>query len=214
MLTKSVTHTCLFGGAMFAAGVAQGEPAALTLGNQTAYFATAYGTPFFETGAGPLGIGAFGYGVGDVFGLCSIKNDEILIRHERASSGTVESSIAYASVIFYGLEDALVELDWDHGDWETIEAYVRDNTTGVTIFDFAAFPVPGAPAYLQLFEGHQYRLRYFTLGEAPGGDAFVRLTPDVGCAADIDGNGVLNVDDIGAFVAAFLGGCDAEGGGP
>ena len=38
-------------------------------------------------------------------------------------------------------------------------------------------------------------------------DAFVTAFLASDLAADIDGNGTLNIDDVDAFVAAFLAGC-------
>ena len=61
-----------------------------------------------------------------------------------------------------------------------------------------------------LTPGTQYGVYLITQGEAAGGQSFAKFSvePLDGCNdADINKDGALNVDDIQAFVDAFLFGC-------
>ncbi len=206
---------CLFGGALFAAGIstadALGAPE-IVFGPyaQGRVLTDPDGTGLDELKRSTLGPAPFLPGVFDSYGTTASFGagvGEVWFTHERAGP-TLNYSAAVFDAYFTVSEPGTLEVDWDAGGWFDI-ALMLDDGNVVFSLDFAGAGSEAIP----VMPGHQYRVVLGTYGWDAGGDSWgrMRLVGDAGSAgcnaADINGDGVLNLDDIDAFVALFLGGC-------
>ncbi|GJM19224.1 MAG: hypothetical protein DHS20C14_14370 [Phycisphaeraceae bacterium] len=211
MLTE-LRRACLFGGALFAAGIAahdahaEGFAFTLTSGVISAD-RIAGNDPIFQPASSYIpGFGNAAYSAADFAGSVLATNTELSFTHDRASSATFTDSYAGVAAYAYVLTPTALSVEWDFGAWAETECFVLNATDNVTLFE--AGNTAAGHTTVALEPGIKYLLLTKTEGESAGGESFARFTFPEPCAADIDGNGVLNVDDIEAFVAEFLGGCD------
>lgn len=208
-----VRKGCLFGGALFAAGFVGGESVAqeFTIQSHRAAavavdsgggtdFSTSVDFGFF----GPLdafsgAVTSYAYGLVNQIGGWS-----------EASVGSY--GYAYVNADFRVSEDVTVSLDWDWDGSDPSVPYaaywVLDDLTTNFRIDFAiqtVHPDSGSREY-QLVAGHDYR--FFTRNETSlnGFSRGVLSIPESVLPCDLDANLALNIDDIDAFVMAFLSG--------
>ena len=213
----TTTSPCLFGGALFAAGLhastALGMPM-LTFGTGYSYgeivatgpmasYMLSYGGP----GPSPFADGA--YAGGGMEASFDASRTELAIVHDRTDSATFDFSrvaiVAYLQVT----EECIGRVMWDFGGWEgSNQAQVVNLSTVSVVIDDAGATVGNRTAVLT--PGTQYGVFLVTQGGAAGGQSSARFAvePLNGCNdADINKDGVLSLDDLEAFVEAFLFGC-------
>ncbi|GJM19227.1 MAG: hypothetical protein DHS20C14_14400 [Phycisphaeraceae bacterium] len=213
-MSRTMTTTaraCLFGGALFAAGVAAGSANAQGFAHDGGFGIIAAdknvgADPYFRfEPSNPLGFGNNAYANGDLLGRVTSTTDEVSITHNRTGSGLFSYSAVFGWAYVFAVSDVPVDLAWDFGAWGQAYLFVENLTDLGVVFDAGALNAGTATVLLE--EGTEYRVRLAIAGNGAGGNSFARATVVEPCAADIDGNGVLNVDDIEQFVDAFLGGC-------
>ncbi|GJM19225.1 MAG: hypothetical protein DHS20C14_14380 [Phycisphaeraceae bacterium] len=210
-MTRSSTaaRACLFGGAIFAAGISASDAGAQTFAMQYHYHrvVTQGANPIslLPYGSGPFGVGNTVSIRGDFSAHVTTNNKELSFSHDRSGTGTFSYSTVEAVSYFVAVENLIVRAEWDVGGWATGIITLDDLTAGTRLIDVSGSP-PGGQT-VSLPAGHQFLAVLYTRGSAAGGPSWGSLTLLEPCVADFDRNGVLNVDDIGAFVDSFLGGC-------
>lgn len=212
----------LFGGALFAAGLAGGP--AIGGGVEVSYsLGIILGAPF---GAplvllNPLEDGPFGEVSFDSAGLSAqveATADRLAMTHDRAPSVTGWGySLAGVDAAFTALEDCDALVTWDFGGWfmpggETNLLRVRDETAGLVVLAANALFGPDEGAIeLSLQAGHEYTFFASTQGTIGGGDSFVRIEFDpealIGdqpgsVALEAGGDATLHVGQTGASPGA------------
>ncbi|MEQ8770304.1 MAG: hypothetical protein RIB60_07325 [Phycisphaerales bacterium] len=214
-LDQSFHKVCLFGGALFAAGLSAPPADAapeIVFGPyaQGRVLTDPDGTGLDELKRSTLGPGPFLPGVFDAYSTTASFGagvGEVWFTHDRAGA-TLSYSAAVFDVYFTVTEPGTLEVDWDAGGWFDIALMTEDGNV-VFSLDFSGAGSQAVP----VTPGTQYRVVLGTYGWDPGGDSWGRMrlvgeSSGTGCnAADINGDGILNFDDIDAFVAGFLGGC-------
>lgn len=205
------TRACLFGGALFAAGLAAPEAA----GQGLAHWAGSYALitadrisgvdPMFKPYAeSPLGVPTTSYTSGGFSGTVTMGTHLLEFAHDRGSSGVFSYSLVGMAADVHPLTDCTIEISWDFGAWAAGVIFVQDVATQVVLWNSAGSS--GSDTF-PLEHGLAYTIGGLAGGDAAGGPAWARVELAEPCAADIDGNGVINLDDIGAFVDSFLLGC-------
>ncbi len=211
--TRSVARACLFGGTLFAAGLSADAAPEFIYGPyaQGRVLTDPDGTGLVELKQYTFGPAPFLPGVLDSSGTTASFGaglGEMWFTHDRPGA-TLNYSAALFDAYFTVSEPGTLEIDWDAGGWFDI-ALMLDDGNVVFSLDFSG----AGSEVVAVVPGHQYRVFLGTYGWDPGGSSWgrVRLVGDsgpTGCnAADINGDGVLNFDDIDAFVDGFLGGCE------
>ena len=207
-------RACLFGGALFGAGVPAAVAAPmLTFGGGYSYgeIEASGAVPYFLSygGPGPSPFADGAYMGGGLDASFDASRMELAIMHDRTDSLTFTSSRVAIVAYFEVTEECIGRAMWDFGAWggsnqaqvinlDSVNILIDD--TGAVIGNRTAVLTPGT----------QYGVFLITQGEAPGGQSFARFSvePLDGCNdADINKDGVLNVDDVQAFVDAFVFGC-------
>ncbi len=210
-MTTRANTACLFGGALLAAGIAtsdanaDGFAFALTSGVISGDRAVGNDLSLQPSSNTIPGFAVAAYGVGDFYGSTQATTHELSFVHERGASGTFVESYVGVGAYAYVLTQSTLNIAWEFGAWDTTTCVVLDATNNATVFD-AGLASSGETSVV-LEPGVKYLLLASTRGAAAGGDAFGRFTFNETCPADINGDGVLNFDDIDAFVNSFLGGC-------
>ncbi|MEZ6319443.1 MAG: hypothetical protein R3B49_11950 [Phycisphaerales bacterium] len=213
-MTRTDIRACLFGGALFAAGIGAGqaradrmafsfsvaEVRARPVGGTTQTFVQ-------QDLDGPLGCGVLAYDADDLHAVVTCNNTEISLAHARPSNASFAYSSVSVNAEFFALGEGPFELQWDLGTWQHGFGYISGVTVGGSLIDFDASINPAGSWVMPLVDGQEYAILAAVWGDTPGEGASVSLRIVEPCAADIDGNGVLNLDDIAAFVQSFLGGC-------
>lgn len=211
---RTRTHS-LFGGALFGAGLACTHACAapeLVFGPyaQGRVLTDPDGTGLIELerhtpGPGPFApdtfddagtLATFGAGVGEMW-----------FTHDR-DGAALHYSAAQINATFTVTEATAATIEWDPGSWYSQVLFVND-TAGVILF---LHDDEGAGSEVVPLEpGITYWLVLGTYGWDPGGESWGRLrlgASGAGCnPADINQDGVLNFDDLDAFIDAFLLGC-------
>ncbi|MEZ6319169.1 MAG: hypothetical protein R3B49_10540 [Phycisphaerales bacterium] len=201
----SLLRHALFGGALFAAGVAHAGGRVITFGSHASYFTVDGDLRAAQSANGPVGVGQIAYGVGDFLGFARLDNDEILIRHNRDSTATFAYTGVYMLAFVHALETTRLTVSWDHAAWGIARSVVFDEDTHTYLAEITTEP-PGQLS-VTLEEGHTYLLLHASAGAEGGGHLLVRFAPASACVADINGDGILNLDDIDAFATGFIAGC-------
>lgn len=217
MQRNTTMNAALFGGALFAAGIAHAAP-------QIEYQPGSYATWRVQSsGYGSLSLTNPAYPPygwlpysgdfpGNITIIWSADETEMGFLHDRHPTTSLwdQYSITGFLAYFNVTQDCPATMQWAAGTWGDSQATLRDLTLGVTLI--AGDDDPVGWEQIALEEGHTYLLVMSSWGFAtPGGGSMARFA--VGSYqcndADIDHNGVINLDDIQAFVDNFLGGCSA-----
>ncbi len=203
----------LFGGALFCAGMTPGAQAQnfghmRARADMQAELVIGYTFVYHQDIGGVLGLGSVSYEMAAWVGEIVADPERIGVAQSLPSTSTAFAfaGVSVASNV-YALSDMTVRVEWDFAGW-TGDAYVLNITQGTTPFtDHVSGPV-GTETF-DLAKGDYCVFVGVLQGSAGGDDGFINFTiqnePD--CPADLDGNGVLNFDDIDLFVAGFLEGC-------
>lgn len=215
-MRPTTLSTCLFGGALFAAGLhtapALAAPmltfgAGYSSGTIEATGSGGYLLVYGTNGPSPFADGAYtGGGLDATFDASRM---EVSFTHDRTTSDTWDTSRVAVVAYFTVNEGSIGRVTWDFGSWEGSNQAQLINLDSLSILiDDAGTGVGNRTAVLT--PGVQYGVFLVTQGALPGGPSFGKFSiePLDGCNdADIDKNGVLNLDDINAFVEAFVFGC-------
>ncbi len=205
---RSAHRTCLFGGTLLAAGIAANSAHAQSFAHESSDYAL-FASPIFfgnDTSGSLFGFGSIDRSIADWDGQAVSTTGEISVSQSLGTSGTITSSGAYMKTVTYGLNGCAAQLVWDFGPWPNAVLSVTDLDTATTVFVVDEVTPTGSQV-IPLTEGVRYEIIASISGAAPSGESFAGAWVYQPCPADLNADGVLNVDDIDAFVAAFLGGC-------
>ena len=215
-MCSQMTRRCLFGGALFAAGLVQGVSAAPMMTFGSGYSsgtieADGAGGSYYLSygGPGPSPFADGSYMGGGLDATFDASRTAVSLTHERNDSAMWSSSRVEIVAYFMVTEPCLGRMVWDFGQWEgPNQAQLLNFDTLTTLIQSFGDGVGNRTAALE--PGVQYGVFLVSQGSAPGGSATVSygVEPLEGCNdADIDKNGILNLDDVIAFADAFLFGC-------
>ncbi|MEZ6319168.1 MAG: hypothetical protein R3B49_10535 [Phycisphaerales bacterium] len=206
---ESRTRACLFGGVLFAAGIAGADASGQTFAFQYHYHrvvGTGPNTVFLAPYAyGPFGVGDTVYIKNDFSAYVSCTNTAMSFMHDRASNAAFSYTSVEVVAYFYALEEMDVRVQWDAGAWATRILTVQDLTAGTTLLNGNASAT--GDQTIHLAEDHQHLAVLLTRGTSPGGASWALITIENQCVADVNADGVLNLDDIAMFADSFIGGC-------
>lgn len=203
----------LFGGALFAAGIGATPAFAqdMTLSYTSAVAAALdYSIPLavFDDFLGPGTFGPLQSTAGPASGY-AIGTGTLLYASCASSTTTLGKGAIWSYFSVPGNGTGEIAWDWS-GAEPGFDNYVWlwNMTVGATValVDFNAGAPQTGTQTVDLDAGIDYRLiavAYATDGVT--GTSLVSLEY-TGCPCDIDGNGMLNVDDVDAFVGAFIAG--------
>lgn len=227
MKWKNATRACLFGGALLAGGVFAASAPAQSIahrhdgGFEGSYAYMFVGVPgggqFMQEAATPLGFAGLSLSIGGAFsgGVASDPSGCSFSHSQASGLENTETSVT-VHLEFWALSDATARVQWDavvekslRGGQPPMRTRLIDLTVGATVLDLGDL---SGNHVVALEEGHRYEFRFDSstndLASSSGIDSWGEFRVIEGCnGADIDGNGVLNVDDVQAFVDGFLGGC-------
>ncbi len=211
-MSRNQLRGCLFGGAVFAAGIvpdASAQPFSHIFSRASIAATPVAGDPIdvLEESTNPLGVGSFQESEADFFSYCSVTPTRVKMIHNRASSDAFNYSGVETVAAMNLLEDVTVEISWDHGAWGIARVIIMNYTDPTPVVEFDSAGVLSGSLVLNFEAGETIAMNLATAGAAAGGDSFACIEVPIACPADLDGNGVLNVDDIDVFVSLFLAGC-------
>ncbi len=235
-MTNSM-RACLFGGAIFAAGVAEaqefewaysplGGPSTVVLLQSDDGVEYEY---LYDDNVAPAPItGSLASGPYLTSAACTAT---VIEGAGQTGPGLLSGFVgtftaAYATV----MAPTTVEVTWDLENSDQRPAYAGgtafissvDPVTGIpidTLYSLHTNPLAGALS-VELEPGvlYVFNIDFFTYGnDGAAGTGFVRYAIVSDCFADCDDSGTVNIDDIDCFVAGFLAGdtsisdCDGNG---
>ncbi|MEZ6319444.1 MAG: hypothetical protein R3B49_11955 [Phycisphaerales bacterium] len=215
-MCSQMTRRCLFGGTLFAAGLVQGALGAPMMGFGDGYSSGTIdadgpsgGYYLMYGGPGPSPFADGSYTGGGLTASFDASRTQLAITQERHTSDTWTSSRVEIVAYFTVNEPCLGRVIWDFGGWEgPNQAQLFNFDTLTSLVQTFGNPVGNKTAALE--PNVQYGIFLVCQGEAPGGSSMASfgVEPLEGCNdADINKDGVLNLDDIAAFADAFIFGC-------
>lgn len=221
-----MNRNCLFGGALFAAGIVSGASAQnMTLSYSIVTTgALDYNIPevMFDDFAGAGTFGPLNAVAGTSMGY-ALGTGTLL--YAQSESDDNPATVALGAMFSYFTVDAdgtaTVTWDWTGGEIGTGQNnywQLQDLTAGVTVglVDLNAGGAVSGSMVLDVDSGVDYQWKAFAYATNDVSGMSVVSFEYAGCPCDIDGNETLNIDDVDAFVMAFIAGdlaADLDGNG-
>lgn len=217
-MTTNTWRVCLFGGALLGAGLANAQAQTIShchdYGNSGSFVSygriSAYSASpvtIYQFADDPLGFSNAGYTAGDFSALVTGDTSGCSFTHERGSVDEFNSSAVVCVLWFWALEDGAVRVRWGGQRSSDTDAVLYDSTADADVLAYYGWH--SGDHVVMLEKGHRYRFRFRSSAQfVPTADAWGEFRVIESCNdADLDGNGILNFDDLDAFVDAYLGGC-------
>ncbi len=214
-------RACLFGGALFASGLASADEFIVATntdsgGTNAPYASVTTLVPYnidFSYGPG------FGFGTFDAYDAGTsasavLSASEITVSNFKPA-GAMSTAAAGTLTVFGVTATSDVTISWDvDTDMQIRDILVqRDTSPAAVLFNYSSLPAgqqASGSTTLTLEAGISYTVRIRVASFNTQGDGMLSLTlppPPPECYADCDGDGDLDVDDIDCFVASFLSEC-------
>ncbi|MEZ6317387.1 MAG: hypothetical protein R3B49_01345 [Phycisphaerales bacterium] len=219
-------NACLFGGTLFAAGIAHAQDFQFSLrngGGDLISYGYAYGTDLPNIGSFDRAIDTNFNPASATFHIDASYNffggEAALTNHSMFANAFASSAygpgygrgIAYA--YFAVASSVQLCIEWSFADEQPPFDFaystlvVTDATNAQDLFVVAEGDPDQGLACIDVHPGRFYAVLIDALAFEPFGDTFARVqlyAPP--CPCDLDGSGVLNLDDIDAFAVAFIAG--------
>jgi len=213
-MSKFATRALLFGGTLFGAGLAQAAPEIeYQAGSYATYRveSTVYGNVSkVDSAYPPNGWNAYAVAYPDNITVTwDADATRIRFQHDRHPTTSIWDVYSVVGFLanFTVTQDAPATMEWAAGTWGDSQALLYDVTADVELVSMDDVRVGRQQVALEA--GHEYQIVMSTFGGASGGGSYGTLAlGSYACGpADIDANGVLNLDDIILYADAFNAGC-------